>query len=488
MPYSADEGKAWAVEALSGREVSSVLDIGAGAGAWLDVLKPRFPGARYTAVEIYEPYLDTFDLRSRYDAVIVGDARTAVLPRADLVVLGDVLEHMPVEDAVALWNRCRRLAPVVVASLPLGEYPQGPEFGNVHETHVATWTADAVLRDLPGIVRHRAGEVVGVFIAEQPRHRPRIAVATIAKDEEQFVERWAASADGADGLFIADTGSSDGTVALARSLGIHVSEIEVRPWRFDRARNAGLEAIPEDYDIVITLDMDEVLAPGWREALEAAPPAERYTYLYTWSFHSDGSPDVQFVADRCHARKGWRWRMPVHEVLEPIGGGTVPTADGGFAIEHHPDPAKSRAQYLPLLALAVEEAPWDDRMAHYYGRELLFAGRWAEAREQLVRHLALPSAVWPDERAQSYRFIARIDDNPEPWLLRACAEAPWRREPWLDLAHHYNDHGMPLQASGAVARALTITDRRPTYITEAAAWDDEALRDWMRQLVRAARR
>ncbi len=64
----------------------------------------------------------------------------------------------------------------------------------------------------------------------------KIAVYTIAKDEEKFVHRWYESAKNADGLFILDTGSSDRTVEIAESLGITVRHVTVEPWRFDVAR------------------------------------------------------------------------------------------------------------------------------------------------------------------------------------------------------------------------------------------------------------
>jgi glycosyltransferase involved in cell wall biosynthesis len=48
----------------------------------------------------------------------------------------------------------------------------------------------------------------------------KIAVYAIALNEEQFVKRWYESAKDADYLLIADTGSTDKTVKLAKSLGI----------------------------------------------------------------------------------------------------------------------------------------------------------------------------------------------------------------------------------------------------------------------------
>jgi hypothetical protein len=50
-----------------------------------------------------------------------------------------------------------------------------------------------------------------------------------------------------------------------------------------------------------------------------------------------------------------------------------------FELDHWPDLSKSRSNYLPLLKLAVDEEPNDDRSAHYYGRELMFNGKYEEA-------------------------------------------------------------------------------------------------------------
>ncbi len=61
----------------------------------------------------------------------------------------------------------------------------------------------------------------------------------------------------------------------------------------DAARNAALRRVPEDADICVSTDLDEVFEPGWRAALESAwkPEHTRATYLYTWAFRADGRPD-----------------------------------------------------------------------------------------------------------------------------------------------------------------------------------------------------
>ena len=115
----------------------------------------------------------------------------------------------------------------------------------------------------------------------------KVAIYTIALNERQFVDTWFEAAKGADYLLIADTGSTDGTVERARELGINVVDVRVRPWRFDDARNAALAALPIDIDMCISLDMDEVIVPNWRELLEPAweRGVTRPRYKHIWSFN-----------------------------------------------------------------------------------------------------------------------------------------------------------------------------------------------------------
>ena len=240
----------------------------------------------------------------------------------------------------------------------------------------------------------------------------KIVVYAIAKNEGFFVDRWMDSMSEADQVVVLDTGSDDGTAERLRARGAQVTVERIVPWRFDRARNRSLELVPEDADVCVCTDLDEVFHPGWRSALERAwtPGTRQASYRYTWSFQPDGSEGVVFWQEKIHARRGFRWVHPVHEVLEWVGEG-----ERG-------------------------EDPEDDRNLHYLGREYLYYGRWDDCIRTLTRHLALPSAVWRDERAASMRYIARAHaqkgerDEARDWYLRAAAEAPHLREPWVDLA------------------------------------------------------
>jgi tetratricopeptide (TPR) repeat protein len=163
------------------------------------------------------------------------------------------------------------------------------------------------------------------------------------------------------------------------------------------------------------------------------------------------------------------WRHPVHEVITPL----IDETQGwvSLQIHHFPDGAKSRAQYFPLLRQAVAEDPDDDRNTYYLARELLFHGHTDEAVTEFTRYLSLPRATWDAERSKAMRYLAQLQpDQAERWLLKATAEAPHRREPWVDLAQHYHDRRAWALCLAAALRALNVTEQPLEYLCEPDAW------------------
>ena len=307
--------------------------------------------------------------------------------------------------------------------------------------------------------------------------RFRVYVYAICKNESQFVTRYMASMREADAVYVLDTGSTDDTVEKLKKEGAVVRQEIISPWRFDTARNHSLQMVPEDADICVCTDLDEVFLPGWRQKIEEAwaRGADQLRYKYVWRFTPDGKEDVVFYADKIHARRGFSWMHPVHEVLTYEGTPRKILAEG-MQLNHYPDLQKSRTQYLPLLELSVQEDPQDDRNWHYLGREYLFTGQYDKCIQTLKHHLTLPTAVWRDERSASLRYIACAYGEKgnryeqESYLLRAAAEAPHLREGWLDLARFsYQDMNWPA-VMYFCERALSIRDRPRTYITEGASF------------------
>lgn len=301
----------------------------------------------------------------------------------------------------------------------------------------------------------------------------KIAVYTIAKNEEQFVGRWANSCLDADYRIILDTGSTDNTVGVAQQEGVSVYKQVFDPWRFDVARNHSLSLVPSDVDVCIALDMDEILLPGWRAALEESfdPGVDRYRYKYVWSWNEDGSEGLVYGGDKIHTRHGMSWTHPVHEVLKKQykGSDEVQKWVTGLQIHHHPDSSKPRSQYFPLLELAVSEDPNDDRNRFYLGREYFFYQRFSEAKEQFEAHLRL--SRWSPERAASCRYLSKIPgENKKAWLYKALTEDQSRKETWVDLALCFYEEGNWGGCWWACTEAMAITEKPLDYLCEAYAW------------------
>lgn len=311
----------------------------------------------------------------------------------------------------------------------------------------------------------------------------KVYVYAICKNEEQHIAPWVESMREADGIYVLDTGSDDSSVALLSGMNVVVKSEKISPWRFDVARNRSLAMVPEDADLCVCTDMDEIFLPGWREKMEEAwlAGAHRLKYRYVWSFNKDGSEGCVFWISKAHARKGFVWTHPVHEVLEwKRSEPCIEREASGVQLEHYPDPTKSRGQYLPLLELSVLEKPDDDRNMHYLGREYMFHGMWEKCEETLLRHLALPNATWPDERSASMRFLARaVEHQGRPleeaflWLLKAAAEAPSMREPWIELSEFEQKQENWAGSLFFAEKALAIQHRSRSYINEAASWAEK---------------
>jgi hypothetical protein len=174
MPTSIAEGKDWSLERFKRHQPNTVTDVGPGEGTYAKLFRPERKGIWWTAIEIHKPYVAKYKLkstktRSMYDEIHVEDARESDdhLFHRDLVIFGDVLEHMPREDAIALLQKAEQAgAWNILVSLPIVEAPQSEVDGNPHEAHVHQWDADdmdQVLASLGGRTESMRGSTLGVW-------------------------------------------------------------------------------------------------------------------------------------------------------------------------------------------------------------------------------------------------------------------------------------------------------------------------------------
>lgn len=293
---------------------------------------------------------------------------------------------------------------------------------------------------------------------------PRIAIYGIAKNEQQFAERFYNSCKDADVVLVGvDEGDTTGDILT--SLGAQVCIVKLQQFRFDAYRNAVLQQLPSDIDICISLDLDEVLPSNWRQLVERAwqPGVTRLHYTLQWS------PTTQFNYDRIHARHGYIWRHANHEAVYATGNERVAQCD--LVVTHLPDKTKDRSKNLPLLELAANEEPNSVRMQWYLAREYYDLGSYTKAIDRFKHYLG-KQPTWLDEIswaciyvAWSYQHIGDMQ-NAEAYLHMGIRLNPNFRDPYFELAIFYHNQGFSRQALEQLHLALRLPTKRTMFFQQ----------------------
>lgn len=164
MPYSSNLLDRDFLGGLGILHPQSHLDIGAGAGKYGMFVARNSPQSVRTAVEIWEPYIDQFNLRAVYQDVRVMNAIDLMQnpdQAWDLVTAGDVLEHLPKSQARDLIEWLIYRSKAIWVQVPV-RYLQNSVGGNRFEAHVSLWSG----RDFEAYehTRFERGDMIGVWL------------------------------------------------------------------------------------------------------------------------------------------------------------------------------------------------------------------------------------------------------------------------------------------------------------------------------------
>lgn len=170
MPGSVRENDTFVREFAHTHKIGSVLDIGVGQGTYYDLLKDLVPVIE--GVEVWTPYIVQYDLDLKYKPLYRGDARAVLFDMPtlggfnyDLVVFGDVLEHMTEDEALTCWRQASKISQWGLISVPIIHYPQGAEGGNPYEVHVQDHLTPEKVREVFGPFDYEAVyNITGTFI------------------------------------------------------------------------------------------------------------------------------------------------------------------------------------------------------------------------------------------------------------------------------------------------------------------------------------
>ena len=176
MPTSKYTGKELIVQWIQQHNnINRVLDIGCGEGTYPKLLKQKFPvltTAEWWGIEIWQKYISRYNLHELYDHLLNEDARTVdwtKLPEFDLVIFGDVLEHMTKQESQALVAAALIKSRYIVISIPIHHSPSGEWEGNPYEAHVKDdWSHQEVMDTFPGIKHFlKKTKTIGVYWIER---------------------------------------------------------------------------------------------------------------------------------------------------------------------------------------------------------------------------------------------------------------------------------------------------------------------------------
>ena len=125
-------------------DIESIVDVGCGKGTYRILIGDNY---YWTGIEIWEPYIEQWGLNKLYDRIINKDIRSiGNLPKGDLIIFGDVLEHLPKNNAMVVMDKAKRYKHMIL-SIPLSDkkpYEGEIHYGNPHEEHISYWNFEEV--------------------------------------------------------------------------------------------------------------------------------------------------------------------------------------------------------------------------------------------------------------------------------------------------------------------------------------------------------
>lgn len=126
---------------------ATVIDVGAGEGKWGKLLKGKVK--RVDGIEVWSPYITKYNLTPKYDNLYNIDMVNFNYDSAayDIMILGDVLEHLIYTQAIDFINKSKQHVKTIYLIIPISTCIQdGAFYGNPYETHRYQWTHDELVK------------------------------------------------------------------------------------------------------------------------------------------------------------------------------------------------------------------------------------------------------------------------------------------------------------------------------------------------------
>lgn len=274
----------------------------------------------------------------------------------------------------------------------------------------------------------------------------KLSLTMIARNEQATLGRVLEQASRVcDELIVVDTGSTDGTIEIAKGFGAEISHFD---WidDFAAARNYALDRASGDW--ILWLDADDHVPDQTLNGIsnlkvllaEASDDLEAVMIPYQYTFDSAGRPAFILNVSRIVRRSPeLRWQYPIHEHI-PVTNAMI-TED--IWIEHRPLEGlagKKNERNYDILKRAIGRGDARSPVVLSYAQELERRGKHEEANEfyQQVakagesKHLIYEGYLGLLRCAISRGDVARILLSAES----ASKVGPLRSEAYLALAEY----------------------------------------------------
>lgn len=236
--------------------------------------------------------------------------------------------------------------------------------------------------------------------------RHTLTLCMIALNEESNILRINESIkDCFDKVILVDTGSTDKTVELAKSLGWQVEHFK---WiqDFSAARNYASSFVETDYWMWMDLD-DELHNPdGFRVWRDTAMPLYDYWLCpYFYGFDMAGNPNCTFIRERVFKTSlNFKFQSFIHEGVVPVPGCKMAPIET-WRINHRrtlDEMNQDRGRNLSILLQKKDQL--DPRLHFYLGKELFDAGEILDAAVQLKEAIKM-SGLEANDRVLGIQYL-----------------------------------------------------------------------------------
>ena len=255
---------------------ATVLDVGAGEGTYYKYLGDYFKNME--AVEVFKPNIDKYGLRNMYKAVWNCDIKDFEYNFYDIIIFGDVIEHLDVEEAQKVlkyaYDRCKEM----VVAIPY-ELEQGICENNEYEIHKQPdLTVEIMKERYPYLKCLYRNSEYGYYVKDDTdgeeesiieitdENTIKVSVVIPVYNQEELVINCLESIPKRDDIEIicVNDGSIDNTLTSLKEYKKNVyNKLNIITYKKNKgvsyARNKGLEAAKGEY--ILFVDSDDYLYP-----------------------------------------------------------------------------------------------------------------------------------------------------------------------------------------------------------------------------------